>query len=558
MFEYYLPGSSIDCRDAPVGDDGSDAREHHETESNVVIIVGANGSGKSKLGAWLERQDQDHVHRIVAQRKLNPSEFTPLKSFEVAENRVRFGADSRSDKRYNKWSGATETTKLVDDFDNTLAGLLAERNNISNAFREDCSKADAAGKPHPPTPLAKLDCLFEIWSSIFPHRGLKERDSKFYAEVNVGGENRQYPAAKMSDGERSVLYLAAQVLCVPEVTTFIIDEPEVHLHGSIMSQLWSALEDARPDCLFVYITHDVEFAATRQTSDRYWIRGYDGERWRIERIETEGFPESLLLEILGNRKSVLFVEGDQGSLDSKLYSVLFPERYVVPCGSCASVLERTKAFRALSSWHLLDAVGLIDRDFRSEEELASYARHGIYALEVAEVENLFIVPGVLDAVFSHLEFDAAHKRAEAESRVRSVLEKDFTVQVGAAVMSEVKHMLTMANIDRDDMEGSLQRAVQNIDIPAMQRCATKRLRGVIDNCDYAGALRIANTKGLVPEVGKVFDMKGGRFPDLVLRLMRGSQKEALRDAMKPYLPEQLRDEVGDRMMQLEIDESGGA
>ena len=40
--------------------------------------------------------------------------------------------------------------------------------------------------------------------------------------------------------------------------------------------------------------------------------------------------------------------------------------------------------------------------------------------------------------------------------------------------------------------------------------------------------------------------------------MRGSQKEALRDAMKPYLPEQLRDEVGDRMMQLEIDESGGA
>ena len=212
----------------------------------------------------------------------------------------------------------------------------------------------------------------------------------------------------------------------------------------------------------------------------------------------------------------------------------------------------------MSSWHLLDAVGLIDRDFRSEEELASYARHGIYALEVAEVENLFIVPGVLDAVSSHLEFDAAHKRAEAESRVRSVLEKDFTVQVGAAVMSEVKHMLTMANIDRDDMEGSLQRAVQNIDIPAMQRCATKRLRGVIDNCDYAGALRIANTKGLVPEVGKVFDMKGGRFPDLVLRLMRGSQKEALRDAMKPYLPEQLRDEVGDRMMQLEIDESGGA
>lgn len=144
MFEYYLPGNSIDCRDAPVGDDGSDAREHHETESNVVIIVGANGSGKSKLGAWLERQDQDHVHRIVAQRKLNPSEFTPLKSFEVAENYVRFGLGRPGRKDVYKWGGESETTKLVDDYDDTLAGLLAERNNISNAFREECSKADAA------------------------------------------------------------------------------------------------------------------------------------------------------------------------------------------------------------------------------------------------------------------------------------------------------------------------------------------------------------------------------------------------------------------------------
>lgn len=173
MFEYYLPGNSIDCRDAPVGDDGSDAREHHETESNVVIIVGANGSGKSKLGAWLERQDQDHVHRIVAQRKLNPSEFTPLKSFEVAENYVRFGLGRPGRKDVYKWGGESETTKLVDDYDDTLAGLLAERNNISNAFREECSKADAAGRSHPPAPLAKLDHLFEIWSSIFLKEGLE-------------------------------------------------------------------------------------------------------------------------------------------------------------------------------------------------------------------------------------------------------------------------------------------------------------------------------------------------------------------------------------------------
>ena len=28
-----------------------------ETKSNAVVIIGANGSGKSKLGAWIENQD---------------------------------------------------------------------------------------------------------------------------------------------------------------------------------------------------------------------------------------------------------------------------------------------------------------------------------------------------------------------------------------------------------------------------------------------------------------------------------------------------------------------
>ena len=32
-------------------------REDHETEFNSVVIIGGNGSGKSKLGAWIEQQD---------------------------------------------------------------------------------------------------------------------------------------------------------------------------------------------------------------------------------------------------------------------------------------------------------------------------------------------------------------------------------------------------------------------------------------------------------------------------------------------------------------------
>ena len=71
----------------------------------------------------------------------------------------------------------------------------------------------------------------------------------------------------MSVGERSVLYLAAQVLRVPESKIIIMDEPEVHLHPSLMGYLWDALEKVRPDCLFIYITHDVDFVTSRRASD---------------------------------------------------------------------------------------------------------------------------------------------------------------------------------------------------------------------------------------------------------------------------------------------------
>ena len=67
-FTYFLP-------------DENGSKEEHGTSSNAVIIIGANGSGKSKLGAWIEQNDFENVHRIGAQRNLNFNENIPLKSY---------------------------------------------------------------------------------------------------------------------------------------------------------------------------------------------------------------------------------------------------------------------------------------------------------------------------------------------------------------------------------------------------------------------------------------------------------------------------------------------
>lgn len=44
-YEYYLPNQA----NQPV---------EYTTQNNSVIIIGANGSGKSKLGEWMEKRDE--------------------------------------------------------------------------------------------------------------------------------------------------------------------------------------------------------------------------------------------------------------------------------------------------------------------------------------------------------------------------------------------------------------------------------------------------------------------------------------------------------------------
>lgn len=198
-FKYWLPNTTGE-------------KEEFETNARSLIIIGANGSGKSKLGAWIEQQDYDQVHRIGAQRNLN--------------------------------------------------------------FKENNSDLPSA-------PETVVDKLKAIWAEVLPERELIVEDSKFYALFEKDGNKIKYSANQMSDGERAVLYLAAQVLCAPKNKTLIIDEPEVHLHRSIMNRLWILLEKYRTDCLFIFVTHDTQFAALHSNAEKIWIKEYDGNNWKL-------------------------------------------------------------------------------------------------------------------------------------------------------------------------------------------------------------------------------------------------------------------------------------
>src|SRR6476620_1638648 len=63
-----------------------------ETESSVVI-VGSNGSGKTRLESWIDRESPQKslVHRVGAQKSLLIPDFCSTSSIDISENTLLYG-----------------------------------------------------------------------------------------------------------------------------------------------------------------------------------------------------------------------------------------------------------------------------------------------------------------------------------------------------------------------------------------------------------------------------------------------------------------------------------
>lgn len=504
-----------------------------KSSTNSVIVIGANGSGKSKLGAWIEQQDCENVHRIAAQRSINFSERVPMKSYAEAEENVFYGNPTYRHNKDGRWGfGKQLTTKLLDDFDDVLAALISKVHIENQQFVDACKKAEIERSNRPDLPITTLDKLQQIWDQIFPQRGIGQEDAAFYAFSKTNQE--RYSATQMSDGERSVLYLAAQVLCIPDSKIIIMDEPEVHLHPSLMGQLWKSLELARPDCLFIYITHDVRFASSHSDSDTVWVKSYDGTNWEIEYLPETDLPKDLLIQLLGNRKKVLFVEGEEGGTDKRVYSVLFPDCNVIPSGGCEQVVSNVRSYNRTDSLHDMEAWGIIDRDYKSEDQLNAYRDSGVWSLEVAEIENLFITEDVVRILAQRLSVDEESVLGDVKNYVANRFEAQLASQISKAIISRTKTSLSAIEID-EGMQLTAGAIINQIDIKAIQKEVETTYITALKNRNHDEILTLFNDKSLVKSVGRFFGLDNKVYVERIISLLEGDLKNELGRALMKYV-----------------------
>lgn len=504
-----------------------------------VVIVGANGSGKTRLGVWIEEQQKEpyKAHRISAQKALAIPDYAQLKTLEQAEKDLAFGRSdehaSAERKTHDRW-GNNPATFLLSDFDKVISLLFAKEIERDRKHAEQTRQSGI----YVPVQDSPIDTIIKVWSDIMPQREIKFLDGK----VLVSTTNEQeYHGKGMSDGERVALYLMAQCLCTRDNSLIIVDEPEIHLHKAIVNKLWNKVEELCPTKTIIYITHDLDFAASRVDASKIWLQSYSGTKSWIwaEVPKDDSLPESLILEVLGSRKKILFCEGDAGSLDTTIYQLAYPDYHVIPRGGCENVIESTKALRNNQAFHHTNAVGLVDTDYRSVEEISALSSHGIHTIEVAEIENVFCVESAVRIVADHLELDPNLVVAEVTRYIRKALKKELELQISSMAEKRIQYLLRAFSKESDNKQGltnGLKTTLDRIDIEAIYAECQSAFDTAIASNSLNDLLRVYNRKSLPTQISGILKQQNGEYAKLLVRLMKGEKQQSIISALKEYIP----------------------
>lgn len=538
----------------PKKDNSNSELQHEELTleaGKTTIIIGANGSGKTRLAVYLEEQLGEKAHRIAAHRalSLNPNvdKIPEAKARQYLSYGISMNGISITDRKYYRWDNKAPTI-LLNDFDRLLQYLFAQQNNLAVENNQKLNRDEEITNSK-----TKLDILQEVWERLLPLKKLHITADDIRVS-SIGIESADYSASEMSDGERAVFYILGQVLSANEDSILIFDEPELHIHKSIISNLWDEIEKLRPDCSFLMITHDIEFAATR-VAKKYVIRNYYSDlAWDISEIPDSELDEQTITLILGSRNPILFVEGEKTSLDMETYRLCYPEWTVIPKGACKDVIQAVSSLRKLNKdMPILNikCAGIVDRDTRDSSQIHELEEQGIKVLLCSEIENIFSLSSVVHEVLKIEGFNGNelnNKKEQFKGRLLDYIKNDLSDdKLEKFVVKRIHRRIDnyLKNIDLSntqnskEMKGKLTSEVVALTDSKINEWISEmkdEIQECINNQDIDRLLYIYENKGLLNETALI--LKSTRKPDFENWLMRQMKvpNSSILQAIKAVLP----------------------
>ncbi|MDD4514826.1 AAA family ATPase [Massilibacteroides sp.] len=498
-----------------------------------TVVVGANGSGKTSLATMLKQQLPSKNGIVIPSQKILiiptlssiPNDKDIISEYnsyqqDTYDYKVTYKTTKSDDFPYS------EVKKFSAEFNVILRSLIAERINVNNTY---CDKIKNKEQADPEDLFCTLDRIIKIWNSLIEHRELS-CDNENNLIVKTKGSDAVYPAYQMSDGEKVILYLTSRVIKAPLNGYIIVDEPELYLHRAIVDKLWNQLELERQDCIFIYMTHDLDFASSRNAK-KFWIQNFKyNHSWSIEPIPENNIPESLLMELLGSRKKILFCEGENNerSLDLSIYELLFPDYTIRAVRSCKDVISYTRAFNKIANKNA-KAYGLIDRDFRTEEQFKKLREDNIYCLQVAEVENLFLTEGFISAFVDYKAETITIQKLKQKTIEKLTHDKER--QVANFLSNKINFYFKESHLkggnSKDEIYSSFNDFRDQIMIEEWYSERSKEIDDLIKQQDYEKVVELYNNKGLHTIIENLLGYKSNEFRNKAIDFLRKNEKARL-------------------------------
>lgn len=457
---------------------------------STTVIIGANGAGKSSLINELRKNSIDEMYVLPAQKLLYFVSNIHNRNNIEQENYI---LDlKKTNIKYDTIN--LYPSNIEEDFSNTFTNL------ITLLVKDVMVVATYKFRGQNDSSLSLWQKLEKIWNKIKPEISFEIDPIKII--VNVEKNGSKYSINGLSDGERCILFYIGSVLLAPENSYIVVDEPETFLNAAVYNELWDLLISERHDCQFIFASHNMDFVQSRTNATYIWCKKfeapYDFDYEQLE--ESQELPLSLLAEVSGTRKPILFCEGTKTSIDYQIYSKLFSEFcFVKPVQGHKQVIQYTKAYNKLKKSYGNKAYGIIDYDWMDEARIQSYKKKNIFVLPFNEIEMLLIDEEIVNSVLSDDEEDKKQKINKLRDTVIGlcITNKDKIIRIALKKKLDEfmeGHLIKNGKPAEDEAQTFLENLSKEFDVTSKLGNITKIVEDSIAYSDFSTILKICNLK----------------------------------------------------------------
>ena len=431
-----------------------------EKLGDIVIIAGANGSGKTRLKDAIVQtlqgspvlsmsihatRPEEEGKKYFGARVLEVSQGTNNQILSNYINSRRYGLgkyvgslvqiDSQRNIetiKYNQisyqvtdpddqetdlnWGYQKFTDRWIGFMNYIHQKVAAHKNKLADEVQTNPTMVAEDILKKFPHPLEKYKTIF---SQLLPGKELQDINPASPREFQyIDTTNSQILSfTSLSSGEQEVVKVIFDVARKDiKHSIIIVDEPELHLHPTLTFKLVETLKAIGDHTnQFIFLTHSADLISTYySTGNVYFIDSIQTGSNQAHKLSELNHSHKEVVNLIGENlglfavgKKLIFVEGEESSIDRLTYNKIargyLPEAKFVPIGSVKNLSALNIVEKQIRSAIFgIDIYMIRDRDGLSDEQILQIEENGrIKCLKKRHIENYFLDSEILLKVAEH-------------------------------------------------------------------------------------------------------------------------------------------------------------